>query len=1057
MAIINGGAGSETLNGDPNFPGEDDTINGLDGNDTLNGLGGNDILNGGNGDDVLNGGTGIDTYSGGSGFDWISFAGAAGPAQANLTTGVIANDGNGNAETFTVGDIEGLIGTSFDDVLTGTSGFGTMLLRGGLGDDLLIAAFFGTGTTADYGNVNTAVTVDLAAGTAVGTGIGTDDLVNINRVRGSTVGDSLTGSNFDDRIRGNGGNDVIDGGLGNDRADYNNATGSVTVDLASGFAIDGLGGTDTLVSIEDASGGNQADVFIGNNGGNLFYGRGGADSIDGGNGFDVAAYDFDSETVGITGQLFAGPTPDSVNGSVVDSSGSTDTLTSIEMLIGSTANDVLTGYTYVGLNDLTYVRGQAGNDTLVGNVNPYGINLVMADFDSGLVTSGVVVNLATGTATDGLGGTDTLVSIAFVRGTRLDDTLSGNDADNQFRGEEGNDFINGGAGVDTAAYNSAPGPVSVNLALGTASDGSGGTDTLVSIENVFGSAFDDTLIGDGNANRLRGGAGADTLDGAGGDDVADYTLFNMPTGVSVNLGTGTATDGFGSTDTLISIEGVHASDYNDILIGDEEDNVFVPRSGADTVDGGAGFDTVRYDRRVDQNFVGVTGSLVTATVVDNYGDTDTLAGIEFLIGSLEDDDLTGLTAAGVTADSKLDDSFTFIAGRWGDDTLRGHVNANGQNRVAVSYEHATGSVTANLALGVASDGEGGTDTLVDVIAVLGGSFNDTLTGNAARNYFLGGAGNDMIDGGAGVDAVVYSEDGGASGVTVNLATGVARDSFGGTDTLTGIEDVYGSEFADVLIGNAADNMFAGDIGNDSIDGGGGFDIASYENAGSGVTVNLGGGSGTDGVGGTDTLVNIEGVRGSDFNDVLTGDGAANRLIGGLGNDQLNGGGGADEMIGGAGDDTYTVDNAGDTVAETAGQGANDLVFALLNTYVLASEVERLTFIGVGAATLTGNAGNNVIIGGASNDTINGGLGADTMAGGGGNDNYTVDDAGDVVIELAGQGTIDVVSTTLATYVLPSEVERLFFIGAGNAALTGNALANVIYGGAGNDTINGGAG
>ncbi len=137
----------------------------------------------------------------------------------------------------------------------------------------------------------------------------------------------------------------------------------------------------------------------------------------------------------------------------------------------------------------------------------------------------------------------------------------------------------------------------------------------------------------------------------------------------------------------------------------------------------------------------------------------------------------------------------------------------------------------------------------------------------------------------------------------------------------------------------------------------------------------------------------------------------------------------------------------------------------LSTYALGANVEQLRFVGTGGFTGTGNELANIVIGGAGNDTLDGGggddtmtggAGADTMTGGGGNDTYSVDNAGDVVVELAGGGN-DRVNTTLSTYALGANVEHLKFVGAGGFAGTGNELANAIVGGAGNDTLDGGDG
>ncbi|NYZ22635.1 beta strand repeat-containing protein, partial [Azospirillum oleiclasticum] len=187
----------------------------------------------------------------------------------------------------------------------------------------------------------------------------------------------------------------------------------------------------------------------------------------------------------------------------------------------------------------------------------------------------------------------------------------------------------------------------------------------------------------------------------------------------------------------------------------------------------------------------------------------------------------------------------------------------------------------------------------------------------------------------------------------------------------------------------------------------------------------------------------------------TGNALDNVITGGAGADTLDGGLGADTLVGGLGDDVYLVDDAGDVVVELAGEGA-DAVHTTLATYTLGDHVEALTHTGSASFTGTGNAQDNVITGGAGADTLDGGLGADTLTGGLGDDVYLVDDTGDVVVEQAGGGT-DEVRTALAALTLADAVERLTYTGSASFSGTGNALNNVITGGAGADTLSGGAG
>jgi Ca2+-binding RTX toxin-like protein len=205
------------------------------------------------------------------------------------------------------------------------------------------------------------------------------------------------------------------------------------------------------------------------------------------------------------------------------------------------------------------------------------------------------------------------------------------------------------------------------------------------------------------------------------------------------------------------------------------------------------------------------------------------------------------------------------------------------------------------------------------------------------------------------------------------------------------------------------------------------------------------------------------LQGRAGNDILNGAAGNDLLAGEQGNDLLNGGTGSDTMVGGTGNDTYVVDSTGDVVTELAGEGT-DTVQTTLASYSLGADVENLSFTGAGNFTGTGNAlnnsisggaGNDILVGGAGDDTLNGLAGADSMTGGAGADIYVVDNAGDVVTELAGEGT-DMVRTANATYTLGLNVENLQYTGLSNFTGNGNSTSNTIWGGAGNDNISTGA-
>ena len=231
------------------------------------------------------------------------------------------------------------------------------------------------------------------------------------------------------------------------------------------------------------------------------------------------------------------------------------------------------------------------------------------------------------------------------------------------------------------------------------------------------------------------------------------------------------------------------------------------------------------------------------------------------------------------------------------------------------------------------------------------------------------------------------------------------------------------------------------------------------------------------------------ITGTSGNDRLIGTTSADEIMalagadsldGGAGNDLLDGGTGADTMVGGTGDDVFVVDDVSDVVRELAGGGL-DGVRTTLNRYTLKAEVENLRYTGTGDFRGIGNAGDNKITGAAGNDQLgggdgadqlkgdagndilDGGLGADAMIGGAGNDTYYIDHTGDVLTELAGEGTDSVNSTVRYTVAAGLENLRLLDLvakGAGNElnnVITGNDAANAISGFAGDDALLGGRG
>ena len=461
--------------------------------------------------------------------------------------------------------------------------------------------------------------------------------------------------------------------------------------------------------------------------------------------------------------------------------------------------------------------------------------------------------------------------------------------------------------------------------------GGGGRDQLFGSDGrdrLFGNAGADSLDGGNGADRLSGGGGADSLTGdaqarraaavqasddviAGGPGLDIVVLWKHPKAkgnIKVDLGAGTAR-GQGN-DTLRAIEGAYVdSVHADVLVGSAGPNSFFSGDGADLEqglggddrffagdgddrhEGGAGSDTID----MSMTYQAVV-SLVSGTARSSNTGTDTLLAIENATGSEGDDVLTGDLSANV------------LEGLGGQDVLRG----------------------------LAGDD------------VLRGGDNDSVPDRV--DSLAGGLGNDLLDGGRpGIrddyrDEVDYTSSDVA--VVVDLAAGTATGE--GNDTLLRVEDVIGSAGNDVISGDDGPNELNGSVGDDLVDGragddelegspgndrfvgGDGIDEAQFNYSPVAVTVDLAAGTATGQ--GSDTITQVENVRGTIHDDVLAGDGGPNQLIGGLGDDTLGGGPGDDFLRAERGDDTVNADSGNDIVwpgegNDTVGRGDGDDLLA----------------------------------------------------------------------------------------------------------------------------------
>jgi len=393
-----------------------------------------------------------------------------------------------------------------------------------------------------------------------------------------------------------------------------------------------------------------------------------------------------------------------------------------------------------------------------------------------------------------------------------------------------------------------------------------------------------------------------------------------------------------------------------------------------------------------------------------------------------------------------------------------------------------------------------------------GGSGDTLFGGDGDDTMWGGTQTNYLDGGDGIDTLFFQtslDDPGSWTLAMywrlDLSTSQYNPDYyppnGMVNTLLNFENIVLINGAsDRITGNALDNLLYahqgndtlsglggndtldGGAGRDSLNGGTGDDTYTVDDAGDVVTEVAG--EGTDRVESSinwTLAANVEQL-------VLTGTGAlkgtgnssANIITGNVGANTLDGGAGADTLNGGSGDDTYIVDDGGDVVTEVAGEGTDRVESSV--DWTLAANVEQLTLTGTSplsgtgnssANIITGNVGANTLDGGAGADTLDGRTGDDTLNGGTGDDTYIVDDAGDVVTEVAGEGADRVQSSV--NWTLPANVEQLVLTGTSALTGTGNSSANTLtgnsadnnlqglsgkdtlFGGAGADTLNGGTG
>jgi len=659
----------------------------------------------------------------------------------------------------------------------------------------------------------------------------------------------------------------------------------------------------------------------------------------------------------------------------------------------------------------------------------------------------------------GTAGSDSLF------GSGSDDELYGLDGDDELEGLDGNDLLDGGGGADQMAGGAGDDVYIVDDAGDVVvEDEDAGVDEVrtawsnyalaANVEKLTGLSTDSQMLNGNNLdNVITGGAGQDMIHGWEGDD----TIIHSSGGDGVVGGTGYDVYVLpGSSGDYQITRGGPVIIHD--LVGDEPD-VFL------------------YEME-ELRFEGDDSSVTIAALFDRFG----TEGADTLLGDDSDNNLYGNGGDDILVAYGGND---YLDGGAGADTMTGGAGddlykvddagdaivelAGGGYDIVWNWA-ASFTMGANVEA-LTSLHEG------DVTIVGNASANEIVTGSG-DDWIEGLGGNDYLDGGTGVDTMI---GGGGDDVywVRDVGDVVTEAAGGGIDHVyeelasytlpANVENVTLGYVDQTLTGNALANLIIMGPGAKIVNGGAGSDTVDYEAEGEAVVVDLltgvNGGGAAD-----DVLTSIENVTGSWFDDELRGTNGANILDGGYGTDTL---------IGRGGNDIYYVSHMDDIVVEEAG-GGTDEIRSFFSEYYLPDNVEKLKYVGTdyfygfgndlnnditggpgddelhggdGHDNLMGGLGDDRLFGDAGHDTLSGGAGADHMEGGDGNDVYIVDDSGDEVVELAGEG-LDQVYASIDAFTLPDDVENLTFTGHAAVHGVGNGLANVIYGNDGADTLEG---
>ncbi|MFJ2488645.1 calcium-binding protein [Pseudomonas sp. NPDC087639] len=418
---------------------------------------------------------------------------------------------------------------------------------------------------------------------------------------------------------------------------------------------------------------------------------------------------------------------------------------------------------------------------------------------------------------------------------------------------------------------------------------------------------------------------------------------------------------------------------DNLIIGGAGNDLLFGGNGADHFVGGEGFDTVSYADSSEGVFIDMAQGWMST----GFANGDTFTGIEAIQGSGFDDVLFGKEA--------------------------GQAFDGGDGYDVLNYSDSLEAVSVELRIG---------GLVSNVEKIVGSLLDDHFTIDTGGVTVDGSQGNDVyIINSTGV-TISEIESGGVDELYTSLSV-MTMDPFIERMTYTGTGDFtgHGNAGDNMLTGGAGNDVLSGGAGSDAFYGGAGIDIVSYDDSDAGVNINLAWGSQT-GIASGDTFYDIEGLRGSQFDDWLDGDSNGNYLEGGAGNDFIRGGEGADHIYGGLASGLDGTAPQGDTL--WGGEGDDVIVSAANDLATFASGDEGNDTITVNRGSADGGDGNDVLTGTGSYYTLSAGNGDDLLIlnlvgsqgtggqarGGEGDDTYVVNTTGLVTIQEYGSSLND---------------------------------------------------